>query len=150
MGHIWTYREYQTHRDAGAYIRADVEQEAARLEAGLGTIGVDLNRLEVNIRKLEEVQRESAVVGECWTQLNLATGLRACDTDDPPPNVNNQTYTILPEVSTGDAELDRGEVSWSAQQVSLDAGSMVAQPPSSTRGSLTSQQASPGDCSLGG
>ena len=100
VGHVWSYREYQTRRDAGAYIRADMEREVTRLAAGIGTIGVDLDRLEVNIRRLEEeVLRESSVVGECWTQLNLASGFRECDQEDPAPDVINQTYTVLPEVA---------------------------------------------------
>ena len=55
VGHIWSYREYQARRDAGAFMRADMEREVSRLEASVGTIGVDLDRL-----KYKEVRRRSA------------------------------------------------------------------------------------------
>ena len=151
VGHIWSYREYQARRDAGAFMRADMLREVSRLEASVGTIGVDLDRLELNIRRLEEeVQRESAVVGECWSQLHLVTGYRAYEPDDSPPDVHNQTFTILPEAVTGGPALNREETSQPAHQDSPDAGSMDAQPPSTTRGSLTSPQVSPGESSLEG
>ena len=92
--------------------------------------------------------RESSVVGECWSQLNIASGLREWATD-PPPGVNNLAFTVRPEASTVDSGLGLEGVSRSAQQASLDADSLRAQPPSINRDSVNSQNLSSGAESSG-